>query len=86
LDLGSAPHGIHNTAKFRQKAVAGVFDNAPAVFGDLWINQLPEMDFEPIVRALLIGAHQARIAGHVGGEDCSEAADRRHCSPGGRCA
>src|SRR5262249_40801502 len=34
LDLDSASDGIDDAAKFRQKAVAGVFDNAPAVFGD----------------------------------------------------
>jgi len=34
------------------------------------------MRLELLVRALLIRPHQARIAGHVGGEDRGEAADR----------
>jgi hypothetical protein len=37
------------------------------------------------VPPFLIHPHQARVAGHVCGEDCGETADRRHCSPGVRC-
>jgi hypothetical protein len=38
LNLDSAAHGTHNTRKFRQEAVAGIFDDATAVLGDLRIN------------------------------------------------
>jgi len=40
------------------------------------------MRLEARVRAFLVGTHQARIAGHVGGEDRGEAAGcgrRGHC-------
>jgi hypothetical protein len=33
------------------------------------------------VRSFLIRTHQARIAGHIGGEDRGEAAERGHFSP-----
>jgi hypothetical protein len=57
-----------------------------AVVPDLRIDQLPELRLEPLVRPLLIRPHQARITGHVGGEDRSEAADRGHGLSGGRLA
>jgi hypothetical protein len=38
------------------------------------------------VRPFLIRTHQARVSRQIGGEDRSEAADSRHCSPGGRLA
>jgi hypothetical protein len=56
------------------------------VLADLRLNQLAKMRFEPLVRPLLIRPHQARITGHVGGEDRGEAADRGHGLPGGRLA
>jgi hypothetical protein len=34
--------------------------------------------FEAFVRPFLVRAHQGRIAGHIGGEDGGEAADRGH--------
>jgi hypothetical protein len=37
------------------------------------------------VGPFLIRAHQARIAGHIGGEDRGETADRGHVLPGVRC-
>ena len=53
-----------------------MFLTTPApVLGDLRIDQLPEMPFEPLVRPLLIGSPQARIPRHIGGEDRGEAAD-----------
>ena len=48
------------------------------------IDQLPEMRFEAFVRAFLIHAHQPRVTRHIGGEDRSETADRRHFWPGDR--
>ena len=36
------------------------------------------------MRPLLIRTHQARIAGHIGGENGGEAADRGHFWPGGQ--
>jgi hypothetical protein len=42
---------------------------------DLRVNELPEMRSEPFVRPFLVRTHQARVAGHIGGEDRSETAD-----------
>jgi hypothetical protein len=36
------------------------------------------------MRPLLIRAHKARVASHIGGEDCGEAADGGHLSRSGR--
>jgi len=36
---------------------------------DLRIDQLLEMRLEPLVGALLVLAHQARVARHIGGEN-----------------
>ena len=58
------------------------FTIAAPVLRDLRIDQLPEVRLEPLVRPLLIRTHQARVPGHVGGEDRGEAADRGHCSAG----
>jgi hypothetical protein len=57
LDLNCTPHGIHNTGKLREHAVAGVLHDATAVFRDLRIDQVPKMSREPFVRALLILPH-----------------------------
>jgi hypothetical protein len=53
-----------------------------ATLGDSRLDQLAEVRLEPLVCALLIRRHQARIACHVGGEDCGEAADRGMCRGG----
>ena len=47
---------------------------------DLRIDQLPEVGFQAFMGPFLIRTHQARIAGHIGGEDRGETADRRHVS------
>jgi hypothetical protein len=86
LDLQSASHGVHHTGKFGQQPVAGVLYGTAPVFPDLRLDQLPEMRFQAFVRPLLIRAHQARVAGHVGGEDRGEAADGGHLSVGGQLA
>jgi hypothetical protein len=86
LDLNGATHRIDHAWKFRQQSVAGILYRMAAVLLDLGLNQLAEMRLEPLVRPLLIRAHQARVPRHVGGEDRGEAADRRHELSGGRLA
>ena len=81
LDLGGAPHRVDDARKFRQQTVTGILDDAATVLRDLRINQLPEMRLEALVRALLVGLHQTRIARHIGGEDRGKATCRGHyCS------
>jgi hypothetical protein len=41
---------------------------------DCRIDQLAEMPSQPLMRAFLIGSHQTRVAGHIGGEDRGKAA------------
>jgi hypothetical protein len=74
LDLNGAAHGIHDTRKLGQQAVAGVLHNPAVVLCDLWLDYLMKVGLEPRVRTLLILAHEPRITGHVGGKDCGEAA------------
>jgi hypothetical protein len=82
LDLRGAAHGVNNTGKFRQPAVAGILDGTAFVLPDLRVDELAAMRLEPFVRAFLVRSHQARIARHIGGEDRGETADSGHCSPG----
>src|SRR5262249_41371493 len=63
-----------------QEAIAGVLHNPAPVLADLRIDQFTEMPLEPLVRAFLIGAHQARIARHIGGQDCGKASSCGHSS------
>ena len=48
------------------------------MLSNLRLYQISEVPFEPLVRALLIRAHQTGVAGHVGGEDCGETARLAH--------
>ena len=43
--------------------------------------KLAAQRLEAFERPFLVGAHQPRIAGHIGGENRGEAADRRHLRP-----
>jgi hypothetical protein len=70
LDLKRATNGVDHARELGKEAVAGVLHNPAAVFGDLGVDQFPEMGLEPFVRPLLIHPHQPGIRRHVGGEDC----------------
>jgi hypothetical protein len=58
LDLHGAAHGIYNTRKLSQQVVAGILYDPAPVLPDLRIDQFAEMRFEPLVRPLLVRAHQ----------------------------
>jgi hypothetical protein len=47
-------------------------DYPAVVFGDFRVDQFAAMNLEPLVGTFLVGAHQARIAHHIGGEDRSQ--------------
>ena len=74
---------LANSAKKPSPVFFTIRPRCSVIFGS---TSSREMRLEPFVRPLLIRAHQARIARHVGGEDRGEAADRGHFSPGGRLA
>jgi len=78
LDLDRAAYRVDDTGELRQKPVAGVLDDPAVMLGNLGINQFAEMCLEAFVRALLIGAHQARVARHICGKDRGKAAGRGH--------
>jgi hypothetical protein len=82
LNLYSTPHSIDDTWKFREHAVAGIFDDPTSVLIDLRINQLAKVGLEAFVRPLLIRPHQPRIASHISGKDGSETAGRGHSLAG----
>jgi hypothetical protein len=67
LDLHSAAHGVNHAGELGKKAVAGVLHNPTAVLLNLRIDQLLEVRLEPLVRPVLIRAHQARVPRHIGG-------------------
>jgi hypothetical protein len=76
LHLGGAADRVDDAREFHQHAVAGIFDDAPVILLDLRIDQLLEMRLKAFIRAFFVSAHQARIAGHIGGENCCETARR----------
>ena len=78
LHLRGAPDGVNDAGEFGQEAVAGVLHDPAPVLGDLRIDQLLEVSFEPLVRPLLVLPHQARVPRHIGGEDRGEAASGGH--------
>src|SRR5712692_11583369 len=57
-----------------QEAVAGRFDDATLMLGDLGINEFTPMRPEPREGAGLILTHEAAISGHIGGENGREPA------------
>jgi len=72
LNFARTTHRIDDAGEFCQHAVAGGLDDAAVMLADLRIHQLDEVRLQAFVRAFLIGAHQARIAHLIGGEDRSE--------------
>jgi hypothetical protein len=67
--LDGAAHCIHHAGELGQEAIAGTLDDPAPVFGDLRLDQFPEVCSQALVRPFLIRAHQARTPRHVGGED-----------------
>src|SRR5215472_12285769 len=78
LHLDRTPHRVHHAGEFRQEAVAGVLYDPAPMLRDLRIDQLSEVSFELLVRALLIRAHQPRVTGNISGKDRGETAGLAH--------
>jgi hypothetical protein len=55
LHLHCAPDGVDHARELGKEAVAGILHDPPPVFGDLRIDQLGEVRFQPLVGSLLIG-------------------------------
>ncbi|MGY3471176.1 hypothetical protein ACVWWR_002517 [Bradyrhizobium sp. LM3.2] len=56
LNIDRTAHCVHNAIELGQKAIAGVLDDVPAIGGNRWINQDPQMLPQPDVRAFLVHA------------------------------
>src|SRR5262249_34316302 len=54
LHLDGAADRVDDAREFHEHAVAGILDDAPVIFLDLRIDQLPEMRLEAVVRAFLV--------------------------------
>jgi hypothetical protein len=78
LQLGGAAHRVDDAREFGQKPVAGGLYDAAGVLADLRVDELAAPRFQALVRALLVPAHQPRIARHISGEDRGETADSGH--------
>jgi len=74
LHRDATADGVHHTAKLDQYSIAGRLDDATVVFGDLGVDQLVPMCFQPFRRAFLVSAHQARVTRDIGDEDSGELA------------
>src|SRR5439155_1541999 len=56
LHLRGAPHGINHARELGKEAVARILHDPPPVLGDLRLDQVPEVRFQPLVRPPLIRA------------------------------
>ncbi len=65
---------LDDTWELDQDAVAGRLYDAALVLGDLRIDQLAAMGSQPRQRAGFVLAHQAAVAGDIGGENGREPA------------
>ena len=63
---------IHRAGKLGENSVARRLDQAPAVFGELGVEQLVAQRLQPGERPRLVGFHEARIADDVGRLDDGE--------------
>ena len=80
LHRDRAAHRIDDAGELDQQAVAGGLDDAAVMLGDLRIDELAAQRPEAFEGALLVGAHQPRIARHIGREDRRETAGLAHSS------
>jgi hypothetical protein len=63
------PHRVDDTGELDEEAVAGGFDDAAAMLGDLGIAELAPDRLERRECPFLVLAHQPRIPGNVDGQD-----------------
>ena len=80
LPFGSTTQPIDDAPEFNEKSVAGRFDDAPVMLGDLRIDYLGADRPQPVEGSFLVRPHQPRIARDIGGQDRGEAAGRGHAS------
>jgi len=76
LQLDRTAHRVDDAGELGKEAVAGGFDDAPAVLGDLEIGEFTANRPQRRQRALFVFTPQPRIAGNIDSEDrCQPALD-----------
>jgi hypothetical protein len=69
LDEYGAAHCVDHAHKFDQCPVAHELNDAPLVFFNKRLDELPAMCLEPSEGAVLVALHERRVANHVSGQD-----------------
>ena len=80
-------YGIDHAAELDDGAIADQLHDAAVVGGDGWVEDGLSVPLQSGQRARLVGSHQARIADHIGREDCRQFAvdayvGHEECIPG----
>ena len=65
--MDGSSNRLDRARKLRQEPVAGVLDNAAAVFRNGWLDNVRQEGSQTRMRSLFVRVHEPRIAGHVGG-------------------
>ena len=67
-----AVYGIDHAAELDDGAIADQLHDAAVVGDDGWVEDGLSVPLQSGQRARLVGSHQARIADHIGREDCRQ--------------
>jgi hypothetical protein len=81
LDLQGALNGVDHALELHEKAVARRLDDAPAVLGDLGVDERGAVRLLPGERSRFVSGHQTAEAHHVGGEYGGKSAGHLGASP-----
>jgi hypothetical protein len=75
LHRDGGAHGLHRASEFSENTVARSSDNAALMLLDELGDHAP-IEVQGLERAFLVGAHEATVSSHIGGEDsCKMALD-----------
>jgi len=69
LNFPCGSDSFNDTRKFRQNAVTHKLENAPIMFGDLWIDDVGTQGTEGCERRLFIRPNEPRVTDHIGCQD-----------------
>jgi hypothetical protein len=72
LNIAGAAHCVDHARKLGKNPIARGFDNAPAMLGNLGIDEFVPVRLECRERTFLVHPHQPAITGNVGREDGSQ--------------
>jgi len=74
LNIDGALDGLDDTGKLGQKTIAHQLHDAATAPRDFRLHQFLAQRFQPLQGPGFVGTHEARVADHVGGQDCGKAA------------